>query len=123
MTLLKRIFSNDGKITKILNALCPAVKLIKGRGEFAKILMLRANNCFWADVFKHYRNLCYSCVPVSFHDFAAERLHYNVNICRDKKVIYSRNWIECGLTPLVIYWDQMGIFLMNILKQSTLMPL
>ena len=59
ITWQKRILSNDGKISKILNALCLAVKLIKDRGgEFANILMLRANNCFWVDVFKHYRNLC-----------------------------------------------------------------
>ena len=97
ITWLKRILSNDGKITKILNALCPAVKLIKDRGgEFANILMLRANNCFWVDVFKHYRNLCYRCVPLSFHDFVSERLHYNINVCRDKNVIYIRNWIESG---------------------------
>ena len=55
---LKRILANEGKITNILNALCPAVKLIKDRGgEFANSLMLRANNCFGVDVFKHYRNL------------------------------------------------------------------
>jgi len=39
-------------------------------------------------------------VPVSFHDFAAERLHYNVNICRDKKVIYTRHWIECSIVSV-----------------------
>ena len=56
ITKQKRILSNDGKITKILNALYLAVKLIKDRGgEFANILMLRANNCFAVDVFKHYR--------------------------------------------------------------------
>ena len=68
ITWLKRILTNHGEITKILNALCPAIK-------FANILMLRANNCFWVDVFKHYRNLCYRCGPVFFHDFASERLH------------------------------------------------
>ena len=31
ITWLKKILSNDGKIAKILNALCPAVKLIKDR--------------------------------------------------------------------------------------------
>ena len=46
--------------------------------------------------FKHYRNLCYRCVPVSLHDFAVERLHYNINICTDKKVIYIRNWDQNG---------------------------
>ena len=86
ITWLKRIVTNDSKITKILNALCPAVKLIKDRGgEFANILMLGANNCFGVDVFKHYRNLRYRCVPVSFHDFASERLHYNINIIMQRQ--------------------------------------
>ena len=83
ITWLKRILSTDGKKNKknILNALYPAVKLIKDRvGEFANILMLKASNCFRVDVFKHYRNLCYRCVPVFFHDFAVDRLHYNINI-------------------------------------------
>ena len=63
ITWLKKILSNYGKITNIPNALRPAVKLIKDRrGEFANILMMRANNSFWVDVFKHYRNLCYGCV-------------------------------------------------------------
>ena len=36
ITWLTRILSNDGKITKILHALCPSVKVIKERGgEFA----------------------------------------------------------------------------------------
>ena len=102
--------------------MCRAVKPVNNRGgEFANILKLRANNFCGVDVFKHYRNLCYRCDPVSFHDFAAERLHYNINICRNKRVIYIRNWMESILAPLVS--DQMGIFLIKILKQSILMPL
>jgi hypothetical protein len=101
ITWLTRILSNDGKITKILHALCPSVKVIKERGgEFANILMLRANNCFWVDVFKHYKRFCYKCVPASFNDFAAEPLHYNINICRDRNVIYIRNWIENGIVSV-----------------------
>ena len=101
ITWLKIVPSNNGKITKILNALCPAVKLIKDRGgAFAKTFMLRANNCFLVDVFTLYKNLCDKYVPVSFHDLAAERLYYNINICRDKKVIYIRNWIECGIVSV-----------------------
>ena len=75
--------------------------MIKDRGgEFANILTLRANSCFWVDAFKHYRNFCYRCVLVSFHDFASKRLHYNINICTDKKVISIRNWIESGIVSV-----------------------
>ena len=44
-----------------------------------------------------YSNIAGIFVPVSFHDFVSERLHYNINICRDKKVFYIRNWIESGI--------------------------
>ena len=81
--------------------MCPAVKLINDRGgTFANNLILRANNCFWDDVFTLYKNLCYKYVPVFFHDLAAERLYYNINICRDKKVIYIRNWTECDIVSV-----------------------
>ena len=91
---------NDGKITKILHASCTSVKVIKKRGgEFANILMLRANNWFWVDVFKHFF-FFYKCVPASFNDFAAEPLHYNMNICRDRNVIYIRKWIENGIVSV-----------------------
>ena len=70
------------------------------KGDQTIVLGLRANNCFGVDVFKHYRNLCYRCVPVSFHDFASECLHYNINICRGKKVIYIKNWIESGIVSV-----------------------
>ena len=47
ITWLTRILSNDVKITKILHSLCLSVKVIQAKGgEFANILMLRANNCF-----------------------------------------------------------------------------
>ena len=34
------------------------------------------------------------------NDFAAEPLHYNINICRDRNVIYIRNWIENGIVSV-----------------------
>ena len=58
--------------------------------------MLRANNFCGVDVFKHYRNLCYRCDPVSFHDFAAERLHYDINICRDKRSTFKVLGVICS---------------------------
>ena len=72
----------------------------KKGGEFANILILGANNCFWVDVFKHYTFFGYTCVPVPFSDFAAESLHYDINIGRDRNVIYIRNWIENGIVSV-----------------------
>ena len=74
-------------------------------------------------MYSNITGICYRCVPVSFHDFAGERLRYNVNICRDKKVIYIRNWIECGIVSAGHLLGPNGYLSMKILKQCTLMPL
>ena len=86
---LKRILSDDGKLTKILQAMCPLICSIKKRGgEFANIIMQRVKDPFWEDVFKHYKKLCGKCMPVTFDDFASECVHYNVNICRGEIIIF-----------------------------------
>ena len=36
-------------------------------------------------------------MPVTFDDFASECVHYNVNICRGKRIIFIRKWIDCGI--------------------------
>ena len=43
---------------------------------------------FWEDVFKHYKKLYGKCIPATLDDFASECVHYNVNICRGKRVIF-----------------------------------
>ena len=44
---LKRILSDDGKLTKILQAMCPLICSIKKRdGEFANIIMQRVKKNF-----------------------------------------------------------------------------
>ena len=40
------------------------------------------------------------CTPVTFDDFVSECLHYNVNICRGKRVVCIRNWMDCGIVSL-----------------------
>ena len=30
-------------------------------------------------------------------DFASECVHYNLNICRGKRMIFIRKWIDCGV--------------------------
>jgi exonuclease III len=95
---LKRILSSDGKISRILNSLCPAVKVMKERGgEFANILMQRVPNPYWFDVFKHYKKFYDKINPTSFKDFLSECLHYNAHICQDKRVFYKKNWIDNGV--------------------------
>ena len=62
--------------------------------------MQRVKNPFWFDVFKHYKKISAKCTPVTFDDFVAECLHYNVNICRGKGVVCIRNWMDCGIVSL-----------------------
>ena len=53
---LKRILHDDGKLSKILQAMCPLIQNVKQRGgESANIIMQRVKNPFWFDVFKHYK--------------------------------------------------------------------
>eukprot|EP00916_Digyalum_oweni_P013462 GHVL01022105.1.p1 GENE.GHVL01022105.1~~GHVL01022105.1.p1 ORF type:complete len:329 (-),score=13.53 GHVL01022105.1:219-1205(-) len=62
--------------------------------------MQRIVNPFWVDVFKHYKKVCNKCIPSSFHDFVSECLFYNINICRDKKVLFLRSWAHCGIVSV-----------------------
>ena len=98
---LKRILHDDGKLSKILQAMCPLIQNVKQRGgEFANIIMQKVKNPFWFDVFKHYKKISAKCTPVTFDDFVSECLHYNVNICRGKRVVCIRNWMDCGIVSL-----------------------
>ena len=98
---LKRILHDDGKLSKILQAMCPVIQNVKQRGgEFANIIMQRVKNPFWFDVFKQYKKISAKCTPANFDDFVSECLHYNVNICRGKRVVCIRNWMDCGIVSL-----------------------
>ena len=98
---LKRILHDDGKLSKILQAMCPLIQNVKQRGgEFANIIMQKVKNHFWFDVFKHYKKISAKRTPVTFDDFVSECLHYNVNICRGKRVVCIRNWMDCCIVSL-----------------------
>ena len=81
--------------------MCPLIQNVKQRGgEFAFIIMQRVKNTFWFDVFKHYKKISAKCTPVTFDDFVSQCLHYNVNICRGKRVVCIRNWMDYGIVSL-----------------------
>ena len=51
---LKRILHDDGKPSKIIQAMCQLIQNVTQRcGEFANIIMQRVKKPFWFDVFKH----------------------------------------------------------------------
>ena len=54
----------------------------------------RKKNPFWKDVVKHYKKLYQRCCPLSSDEFMSECIHYNVNITRDKKIVYIKDWID-----------------------------
>ena len=99
--LFKRMLHDDGKLSKILQAMCPLIQSVKQRGgEFANIIMQRVKNPFRFDVFKHYKKISAKYTPETFDDFVSECLHYNVNICRGKMVVCIRNGMDCGIVSL-----------------------
>lgn len=101
ITWIKRILLNKGKLTNILLAMCPLIQNIKQHGcEFVNVIMQRIENPFWVDVLKHFMNLYRKCVPESVEDFVCECIHYNNNICREKKVVFHRNWIRSGIISI-----------------------
>ena len=94
---LRRILCDNGKITKILQVMCPLIQYTKQRGgEFSNIIIQTIRNPFWRDVFKHYKTFSDKCIPVTFDDFVSECLHYNVHVCRGKKVVCIKRWMDCG---------------------------
>ena len=95
---LRCFLRDNGKITKILQVMCPLIQYIKQRGgEFSNIIIQRIRNPFWRDVFKHYKKFSDKCTPVTFDDFVSECLHYNVHICRGRKVVCIKSWMDCGI--------------------------
>ena len=97
--------------------MCLLICSIKKRGgEFANIIMQGVKKNFWEDVFRHYKKLCGKCVPVTFDDFASEYVHYNVNICRRKRIIFIRKWIDCGIISVGQLFCPDGCLIYNELK-------
>jgi len=77
------------------------------------------------DVFKHKKHLKIKkygkCIPATLGDFVSECVHYNVNICRGKRVIKKinkKNGLTVVLSQLASSWELMDIILTMNLKQN-----
>ena len=57
------------------------------------------------------------CIPATFDDFALECVHYHVNICREKRVIFIKG-LTLVLFQLANSWDILNILLTMNLKQN-----
>ena len=98
---LRRILCDNGKITKILQIMCPLIQYIKRAGEFSNIIFIqRIRNPFWMDVFKHYKNFSNKCTPVTFDDLVSSCLHYNIHVCRGRKMVCIKSWMDCGIVSI-----------------------
>ena len=92
---LKRIFSKNSLVSKMLLCTCPEMlNVYKCGGEYANVIMTKCTNQFWTDVVKHYKKMYTKCCPENTKEFLAERIHYNINIIRDNKTIHVKDWIE-----------------------------
>ena len=73
------------------------VSLEKFGSEYAHTAMQKIDNLFWKDVLKHYRKLYTKCFIDTIDDFMNDCIHYNLNILRDKKVVYLKEWVDTGI--------------------------
>ena len=62
--------------------------------------MVRLNNPFWKDAVKDYKTLCNECCPLNVDEFGSECIQYNVNITREKKVVYIKDQIHSGIVSI-----------------------
>ena len=71
--------------------------LCKFGSEYVNKVIQGLKNPFWKDVLRHFKKLYMRCVPKSVDAFMAECIHYNINILRDKQVIYVKEWVDIGI--------------------------
>ena len=65
--------------------------------EYANTIMKRTSNLFWKDVLRHYKKISSKCTVSTIDEFMADCIHYNINILRDRKVVYVKEWCEAGI--------------------------
>ena len=116
------ILHDDGKLTKILQAMCPLIQNVKQcGGELANIIMQRVKNPFWVAVFRHThkKKTC----QANVHPWPLMILYWNVYITMliyaEEKGLYVP---EIGQTVVIFCWYNLlvpiNIFLTMNLKQN-----
>ena len=97
LSWLRRLINTSKWKENTLNMYPSLSKLEEFGGEYANVLMQRLNNVFWKDVLRHYKKLCQKCTARSCDEFLGENIHYNINILRDKNVVYVKEWCNAGV--------------------------
>lgn len=112
----------DSEWRKFIFDIYPALSSLERLGsEYAHLAMQKTDNLFWKDVLKHYRKLYMKCLPNSIHDFVSECIHYNVNILRDNKVVFLKEWFDAGIVYVRQLLTIEGKF-MNYIEFKTCYP-
>ena len=97
---LKRL-EGGGRLKDFTHDIYPILdKVISFGGEYANLVMQRTQNAFWKDVMKHYKKIYVKTTVTSIDEFMSECIHYNINITRDKKVIYVKEWCDEGVIKI-----------------------
>ena len=114
ITWLQRI-AEEFSYSELVMDIYPDLSTLRNYGgEYANIQMLRIENPFWKDVLKHYKKLCIKCTPLIVDEFMSENVHYHINITKERKVVYNREWYANNILSIKQLWVQMETF--SILK-------
>ena len=46
---------------------------------------------------KHYKNCYTKCSPSDVGEFVFEYIHYDIKTMRDKRVIFTKQWLDSGI--------------------------
>ena len=112
MSWMRRVFETDSHLKTLLFTLYPPFrKLDQYGGEYANVIMCHCKNDFWVDVMRHYKNLHGKCSPEHYGEFVSERIHYNTQITRGKKVVHLQDWLANGVVAIGHVMDDTGNFL------------
>ena len=93
--------------------------------DFIQHCSKNIENPFWIDVLKHLKKL-FQTNSDQVLDVSAihnEPLYYNINIKRDKKTVFIKEWKENGILKINDLLDENGVFVnFNYFKESYNIP-
>jgi hypothetical protein len=92
--------------------LYPDIATVHNYGsEYANVIMSHIKNAFWKDVMRHYKKLYAKCKIITLDEFMAECIHYNINILRDRQVIFVKEWCDAGIVHIRHLVNALGAFM------------
>jgi hypothetical protein len=101
MSWLKKLRADSDWRTITINMYPELANLHKYGMEYANVLMRQYSNLFWKDVFRHYKKLYTKSVASSLDEFLAECIHYNINILRDRRIVFVKEWMDAGIIYII----------------------